>query len=1023
MSMNLLCDGKCDCIVKFSVKAGKDSDNGFISLQCSVCQHYTYYKCFGCGKLYIDKNYDKRNIRNHIKTCPQQLLLMQKLASCNKTTEGLHENIIIPEVKEEDEEDDTFMQQENDIVDEDRNILLEVDYNESETILSRSFAPENIELDSHRVPDFGNVISNKYFDQDVKMYRGDEGTLFGGIRGVCWRSRYRVELSEVKLTTNINDARLMFNITNLLNRNTTSTNELLCSVIADITERMSGDFDSENPGIRLPRNKKEADRICLDGKYGIFKNIPCPNVHEVEGHACMQIYDIVSHHLTLGRGMEYTKTPSRERLNTGIHGCLAMSELLQNMMGTSTSSPDDYYTYITTWSDTFLRSYVKQKLNNVWMYTITLPDPNHRATSPYHTYCVAVGAGALDHTCVIDWYSKEIGELMKGRDYYCGSSHQTIHIKLGVVAVLADRPEKAFMLKTALLGTYGQIASWAADIDPDVLPDCDRCFKKRTIALISDRHSKSNLDQCRSCCQWNLKSTSKSRNRILVPNKYPTKSCENSPSAPSDREVGIRYIIPVHQNFEWLIQAVSYAAHNVSAGFWNKGVMTAYLRTCSVSKSLYNHVWKVCNPKSVNDNEETDWSTNVGEDGEIVDGYCPVLTENSTVIPSLWKSSLMMSAYIDCGMHLVFHGVVAYCVEEMDSFLSDHALTPKFERLANNYMLDIQSLRLEWCKMKFFPKTQWQAENELALARIIPFIYGLLFLNLDLPARSNTSLETTHAIQQMFHTLHVLVCILMSPRDPEADEVDEHVKLFLSCCHKFARSYYEKQVTPFWAKTGNFPTLLCLGEQRKRHGPIRWYWEGTSERFIQQLKKALKSMRRSPQYFQRKLANMYKTNVMDGLDEKLNERENSERRSTRMYYQYDSVEQIERKMKLGEVISGFTLKNRNDILMVAYGETHRREFMNCVELKRQNKGVAHKFVGLAYVQFEMTKDKLNFLEEVHVSTTELRMDHYFLMLPLIDSGNFEQHFAVIYNDWDVGDENFKKGLPNLCPSCFHTNGL
>ena len=62
------------------------------------------------------------------------------------------ENITIPEVNEEDGEDDAFMQQENDIIDEDRNLLLEVDYNESETILSSSFAPENIELDSHRVP-------------------------------------------------------------------------------------------------------------------------------------------------------------------------------------------------------------------------------------------------------------------------------------------------------------------------------------------------------------------------------------------------------------------------------------------------------------------------------------------------------------------------------------------------------------------------------------------------------------------------------------------------------------------------------------------------------------------------------------------------------------------------------------------------------------------------------------------------------------------------------------------------------
>ena len=75
-----------------------------------------------------------------------------------------------------------------------------------------------------------------------------------------------------------------------------------------------------------------------------------------------------------------------------------------------------------------------------------------------------------------------------------------------------------------------------------------------------------------------------------------------------------------------------------------------------------------------------------------------------------------MNAYLDCGMHLVFHGILAYCVEKMDEFLADHGLTQKFERLVNSYLLDIQSLRLEWCKMKYFPKKQWLAENELAFA-------------------------------------------------------------------------------------------------------------------------------------------------------------------------------------------------------------------------------------------------------------------------------------------------------------------
>ena len=53
------------------------------------------------------------------------------------------------------------------------------------------------------------------------------------------------------------------------------------------------------------------------------------------------------------------------------------------------------------------------------------------------------------------------------------------------------------MLKTALLVDYGQIASWADNVDLDVLLDCKCCFQKRKSALINDRHRRSNLVQCR----------------------------------------------------------------------------------------------------------------------------------------------------------------------------------------------------------------------------------------------------------------------------------------------------------------------------------------------------------------------------------------------------------------------------------------------------------------------------------------------------------------------------------------------
>ena len=142
-----------------------------------------------------------------------------------------------------------------------------------------------------------------------------------------------------------------------------------------------------------------------------------------------------------------------------------------------------------------------------------------------------------------------------------------------------------------------------------------------------------------------------------------------------------------------------------------------------------------------------------------------------------------------------------------------------------------------------FPKTKPLAENELALAWLAPFLYALFFNTVNTPERNNTSQKVTLAISQMIHTMHVMICMRMSRRNPTKIEIDNLVKLFLSCCHRFARRYWSQDHYPFWANTGNFPTLLSLPNQHRRHGPVRWLWEGTSERFIQVINKELVAMR------------------------------------------------------------------------------------------------------------------------------------------------------------------------------------
>ena len=134
---------------------------------------------------------------------------------------------------------------------------------------------------------------------------------------------------------------------------------------------------------------------------------------------------------------------------------------------------------------------------------------------------------------------------MKGREYYCAESNKVIYVCFGIVAILTDRPEKAFNLKTSLLGDYGRIASWAARIVPDILADCISCFDQRLNALFSDRHSAINMTPCHKCCQWDLRSTSSSIKNVTVPKSYPTSCDMNSPPASAGREVNAQYLVPV----------------------------------------------------------------------------------------------------------------------------------------------------------------------------------------------------------------------------------------------------------------------------------------------------------------------------------------------------------------------------------------------------------------------------------------------------------------------------------------------
>ena len=134
---------------------------------------------------------------------------------------------------------------------DDESVILDIEYQESMAILANSFSTENLPLDNHNYPDFGNQISNTYYEQDYNLFH-EEGESFGGMRGVCWRSCYKLKLYDVGRVAYMEDAKFMSNSTNLLMKSTTSSNILFYEILSELTERMNEDFDSGNPHIRIP---------------------------------------------------------------------------------------------------------------------------------------------------------------------------------------------------------------------------------------------------------------------------------------------------------------------------------------------------------------------------------------------------------------------------------------------------------------------------------------------------------------------------------------------------------------------------------------------------------------------------------------------------------------------------------------------------------------------------------------------------------------------------------------------------
>ena len=87
--------------------------------------------------------------------------------------------------------------------------------------------------------------------------------------------------------------------------------------------------------------------------------------------------------------------------------------------------------------------------------------------------------------------------------------------------------------------------------------------------------------------------------------------------------------------------------------------------------------------QTIDDDEKKGQEENVRE---ISDGFSAIINYLS-IATLLGYGHVAMDAFVDCGMHLVFHGIVAYTIERMEEFTTDHGLEKKLEISSTNTYL------------------------------------------------------------------------------------------------------------------------------------------------------------------------------------------------------------------------------------------------------------------------------------------------------------------------------------------------
>ena len=107
--------------------------------------------------------------------------------------------------------------------------------------------------------------------------------------------------------------------------------------------------------------------------------------------------------------------------------------------------------------------------------------------------------------------------------------------------------------------------------------------------------------------------------------------------------------------------------------------------------------------------------------------------------------------------------------------------------------------------------------------------------------------------------------------------------------------------------------------------------------------------------------------------------------------------------------------------MIAYGKQRRVGRVNFVEVRRQNKVSGIVGVGLPFVKCELEVMETSMMN-LNLKRSETSIIYHCLMLSHVQlDKDFDQYYAIVFDDWDVASVEFEKEKMSLFHGAFDVN--